>query len=479
LIGDVREMLRTLPAEHFHCAVTSPPYWQLRCYGVEGQIGQEATPELFIETLVDVFRELGRVLRSDGVLYVNIGDTYNAGGRIGNGTREGYKQSTSAGSMSTGDKRANAPGLADGQRLLMPHRFAIAMQQAGWILRQEIIWSKRSPMPESINGWQWKKCRVKVAGTGWQPGESPEHSRHEKSDQLALADGSGGTVYKKAQWQPCPGCAKCTPNGGYVLRKGSWRPTTAHEPIYMFVKSGEYFGDGDGSAEATSRESKTRPQGQRPKHESAVSSKENAMAKGRSSNGDFNGYQPETRNMRSVWTLSTEQNKEKHFAAYPSELVRRCIVAATSPAGCCPACGSQYAPIVHKERVATRPGNDSKVGRVSQHEESSYHAHTGTIVGNRDPQRHQAINKIEGYRATCKCKAGEPVPARVLEPFNGTGTTPQTASWYGRECTAIELNPAYAEISERRVKTKPVCLLRTEKPKKKPRATSPDQQTLF
>jgi DNA modification methylase len=113
--SDCREVLRTLPDESVHCVVTSPPYWGLRDYGVNGQIGLEPAPDLFVAELVNVFREVRRVLRDDGTLWLNLGDGY---------------------------KEKNLIGI--------PWRVAFALQADGWWLRQDIIWSKPNPMPESV-----------------------------------------------------------------------------------------------------------------------------------------------------------------------------------------------------------------------------------------------------------------------------------------------------------------------------------------
>ena len=115
LVGDCLDLLRTLPEESVHCVVTSPPYWGLRDYGVEGAIGLERTLQEHIDALVRVFREVRRVLRSDGTLWLNYGDAYRAK-----------------------------------QLLMMPARVALALQADGWWLRSEIVWHKPNPMPESV-----------------------------------------------------------------------------------------------------------------------------------------------------------------------------------------------------------------------------------------------------------------------------------------------------------------------------------------
>lgn len=146
LTGDCRELLRDLPDESVHCCVTSPPYFGLRDYGNDGQIGLEATPEAFVAEMVAVFREVSRVLRTDGTLWLNLGDSYAGGGR--GGGAEGCKQKTNIGSL-LGPKKPPV-GLKPKDLIGVPWRVAFALQADGWFLRQDIIWHKPNPMPESV-----------------------------------------------------------------------------------------------------------------------------------------------------------------------------------------------------------------------------------------------------------------------------------------------------------------------------------------
>lgn len=160
--GDVRQVLQRLPARSVHTVITSPPYWGQRDYGVSGQLGSERTPEEFIEVMVSVFREVYRVLRDDGTLWLNMGDSYGAGqgdtgvftkgrtdGKTGDG---GIERTTMARTMTNGVDNGTPDfdtGLPSGNLLGMPWRTALALRSAGWILRQEIIWRKPASLPES------------------------------------------------------------------------------------------------------------------------------------------------------------------------------------------------------------------------------------------------------------------------------------------------------------------------------------------
>jgi DNA modification methylase len=153
LPGDCRAVLQSLPPAHFHTCVTSPPYFGLRDYGHDGQIGLEQTPEAFVAELVAVFREVRRVLRDDGTLWLNLGDSYARTG----GTDRKVPETAKVGStrntleqMSDRTSRAASIGLKDKDLIGIPWRVAFALQADGWYLRQDIIWHKPNPMPESV-----------------------------------------------------------------------------------------------------------------------------------------------------------------------------------------------------------------------------------------------------------------------------------------------------------------------------------------
>ncbi len=145
LHGDALTMLRTLPDNSVHCVVTSPPYWGLRDYGHDEQIGLEETPDAYVARLVDVFREVRRVLRDDGTCWLNLGDSYNGSGGAGG---DYY-----AGGLKEGQPRypgRNVGALKPKDLVGIPWRVAFALQADGWWLRQDIIWHKTAPMPESV-----------------------------------------------------------------------------------------------------------------------------------------------------------------------------------------------------------------------------------------------------------------------------------------------------------------------------------------
>jgi DNA modification methylase len=149
LTGDSLHTLKTLPDKSVDCCVTSPPYYLLRDYdGIEGQIGIEETPEKYIDKLLSIFHEVHRILKDDGTLWVNIADTYNGSGK-NNGNTKPLSPLQLANTASRSVKRTEIDGLPSKSLIGIPWRFALAMQNE-WLVRQDIIWAKTNPMPESV-----------------------------------------------------------------------------------------------------------------------------------------------------------------------------------------------------------------------------------------------------------------------------------------------------------------------------------------
>lgn len=311
LHGDVRAVLPTLPEESVHCVVTSPPYWGLRDYGVAGQLGLEATPYEYIDKMVAVFREVRRVLRSDGTLWLNMGDSYSndtkwggqsggknytsaAGGYQGQRVRRGKDCDPKRGAAAYGQPmQNNFSGLKPKDLVGMPWRLALALQADGWYLRSDIIWSKPNPMPESVTD----------------------------------------------------------------------RPTKSHEYIFLMSKSERYYYDAEaireeasgGPADAPRNQWDTKDYavpGQKPQKRLSRHLPGNRTHRGATAyaNGAVEhrtkvglvtysakmreiGVPPEKRNKRSVWTVATQPFSEAHFATFPEELIRPCILAGCPPGG--------------------------------------------------------------------------------------------------------------------------------------------------
>lgn len=352
---------------------------------MDGQIGLERTPQAFLDALYAVFDEVKRVLRDDGVVFVNLGDSYAGSGKGPTGSNgigdQEQRQGFTGGRGKTSQVWRGDPAGRDSQKrvggvdgirqkslLLIPERFAIGMADCGWIVRSQIVWAKKSAMPESVRD----------------------------------------------------------------------RPTSAWEPIFMFTKQPRYFWDQAAVAE--------------PQAEATAARRDRADLRAKDGRADaFFGDPPRglhvtqatgTANLRNVWHLGPEPSRDEHYAAYPTEIPRRCIRAATSEKGQCPACGAPWRRVVER-------GN------------SGHHCRPGCGHQSLDFRDGWDGGKYGGFSNTarvtgswesgCTCDAGDPVPQVVLDPFLGSGTTLVVADRLGRSGVGVELNPAYAEMARRRI----------------------------
>jgi DNA modification methylase len=397
------------------------------------ELGQEATPHEYINNMVYVFAEVHRVLRSDGVLFVNIGDSYATAGKD-----RTESQATAMSTLRGGignqinvlkQKSKLVSDLKKKDKVGIPERFALAMQEFGWYWRDTIIWHKPAPMPSSVSGWRWERCRVKVEAS------AREFKEHDKLQGARAANGKD--FASSAGWTDCPGCDKCRSAGGYVLRRGSWRTTTSHEYIFMFTKSDQYFCDAVAVREPAESSTIERNQYSRviddPDEQFAVAH-----------DHEFTGA---TRNPRSVWRIASGGSSLKHYAMFPPELPRRCIEAATPSHGVCVKCGAPWARII--ERVDTgmkqKMGDNWDTGPGSHgsfHRNGKEHGQAGVPI---------MADKTVGWRATCRCGTEERVPATVLDCFGGSGTTAEEAIGMGRRAILCELNPEYVDIIRQRL----------------------------
>lgn len=401
LAGDVRQTLASYPANSVHCCITSPPYWSLRSYLPANhalkafELGSEKTPEEYIANMVAVFRQVRRVLRDDGTLWANIGETFTDGGRVG-----------------------------------IPARFTLAMQADGWIWRDEIQWLKPSPMPMSFTGWQWQRCRVKTA-----KGRYVKYSTAHNPDVTQSHDFKDASQY--AAWHDCPGCPKCKDAGGYVLRRGSWRTTPAHEPIFMFAKTAKYFCDGIGAREEAATSTIERNQYTRK-----LDDPDEAFAV--KHDHEFEGL---TRNPRSTWRIASGGSSLRHYATFPRELPERIIEIATPGHGVCAKCGAPWARMVDMTR--TRESGSGKSG-ISPVGKNGSDMQGGGDTGDIRNGPCVAVETL-GWRATCPCGTEDRTPATVLDCFGGSGTTAEAALLMGRKAVLCELNPEYVAIIRQRM----------------------------
>lgn len=297
LIGDVRDRLRELPADSFDCVVTSPPYWGLRDYGVAGQIGLEPTLGEHLSVMVEVFEEVRRVLKPTGTLWLNYGDCYATSP---NGRSAADTKAAGTDDRTFRDKPFSTIGgvLKAKDLCMVPNRLAIALQEAGWWVRSEIIWAKPNPMPESVN-------------------DRPA-TAHEKVFLLSKAS---RYHYDAAS-----------------VRHPVAAATVARLSQDIDGQVGSDRANGGTKANGTMKA----VGGRRRKSENANGFRGGSYVGGqpgpRQTVGNIEGG--ETRNLRNyepapvqVWPIATQPFKDAHFATFPPELAERCLKAGCPPEG--------------------------------------------------------------------------------------------------------------------------------------------------
>jgi DNA modification methylase len=440
IIGDALEKLKTLPDQSVHCCITSPPYWGLRdynipptiwdgrqdcnhqwddeitagesytsngrkkwqhtggrtdefkrdtkkkstqgqfcihCHAWRGNLGLEPTHKLYVQHITAVFAEVHRVLRNDGTLWLNMGDSYasasscNRRNIIGNGSPTGD------------DRRQNklSGTLKEKSLCGMPWRVALALQDAGWILRSDIIWHKPNPMPESVTD----------------------------------------------------------------------RPTKAHEYVFLLAKQQKYYYDAHAIRETSTHQNGRAADFQRTTKDHLIPGQTAVQHRINRKPTANTG----TRNRRSVWTIPTRPFPEAHFATFPPDLVEPCIKAGTSEHGVCPSCGAPWHRITKKEFI---PQPDIKNPEKLQRDHTSGQ-NDNTFPGWAGSRRGSTAVSTTAWQPSCTCQnvipneREESVPATILDPFAGAGTTGLVADRLNRSAILIELNPKYAKLIKQRIKS--------------------------
>ncbi|TCV66304.1 site-specific DNA-methyltransferase [Neorhizobium sp. S3-V5DH] len=391
-VGDCIEAMRAMPANSVDCVVTSPPYWGLRDYGVAGQIGLERTLGEHLEVMVSVFREVWRVLKPTGTLWLNYGDCYaaqpngkSAAAYKADGTddrtfrdkpfstvgpvydpdynrtpRGHFQVSDRQSRVKTGGRVVAGGYLKPKDLCMIPNRLAIALQDDGWYVRSEIVWHKPNPMPESVYD-RPTSSHEKI----WLLTKGEDYFY----DHEAIREPVSGTAHarkpgpnSRQNVDRVPVSRKIKVPGGWDVEKGS------HGTINR-----------KGRTEATY---KLAPEG-------------DPYVKSKQSFRDGTSDLTETKNARNVWTIAPKAFREAHFATFPPALAERCMKAGT-PKRICACCGAP-----------------------------------------------------SGCGPICEVFGTE--PGIVFDPFGGAGTVSLVAEKLGLRSVMIELNPEYADIAERRI----------------------------
>jgi DNA modification methylase len=391
-----------LPDKSVHMIATSPPYWGLRSYATgdnkHAELGTEAVHDClawarheepcsacYVCNLREWAAEMWRVLRDDGVMFLNLGDSYANGnaGSVGSSSKSTLTTASRNGAWAPGNViqtitgKNIPPGLKPKDLVGIPWRVALALQADGWYLRSDIIWAKPNPMPESVTD----------------------------------------------------------------------RPTKAHEYIFLLTKSARYFWDGEAVREAYAMSSWTAESdkaGTTKRGKAGIRSgdKGNARANGAADGTRYgetsfmNAYHQSGRNIRTVWNVATQPYSGAHFATWPPALVERMVKAGTSERGVCPVCGAPWRRVVEKGAAVNAPRNPNDV--------RPYDAASGYNNGNGATTLHKVreVKTVE-WRPTCAHADAAPVPAIVLDPFCGSGTTLLVARQLGRIGLGFDLSETY------------------------------------
>jgi DNA modification methylase len=437
--GHVLDQLRELDDCSVQCCITSPPYYGLRDYDVppslwgdgwEGCLGHEDTPDQFVVHLVEVFAEVRRVLRDDGTLWLNLGDSYAAQGGRHDGRKDnqrgvGAKRAHLAGAADSGHRRPPS-GIKPKDLMGVPWMTAFALRADGWFLRMDDIWFKPNPMPESVRDRTTRahEYLFMLAKSG-----TPRYWTHRDGRGTRSAPEPD---YRYVDRVTDVETAELPQNFVERLEDGRrrWRRVSLWE-------GHDYYYD----SEAVKEPDKGLDHGRAP-HMGASLEPSGGLHSPHRGLRTGDGRNGQGANKRSVWTVATIPYPDAHFATFPPRLIEPMVLAG-SAGQACEDCGAPWERVVERSPMEVREGPSREQRRAASSGAEARRATNGTMTK-------AATSVTTGWQPTCGHGDGA-ARSTVLDPFAGSGTTMQAAVSLGRDAVGIELSAKYAEQARRRM----------------------------